>query len=129
MFLHNAGRPKEAIILMKRAMRLSPYYSVWFLEELGFIYLDAKQPEEALAAFAKYLEREASGKHAAHAHIGQAFVYHAEGRDNMARAAVSKAVEADPTITLTSFGQHSLNKDTESSASGRAILRRLGLPE
>ena len=129
MFLHNAGRPKQAIGSMKKAMRLSPYYPAWFLEQLGFAYLDAKQPEEALAAFAKFLEREPSGYHAAHAHIGRILAYHALGRDDAARAAVTEAVEADPTLSAASFGRDSLNRDTEAIEGGLAILRRLGLPE
>ena len=70
VFLHNAGRPQESIRKMKRAMRLSPYYPTWFLEELGFAYNDAEQPQAALAAWAKFLEREPSGAHAAHARLG-----------------------------------------------------------
>jgi tetratricopeptide (TPR) repeat protein len=114
---------------MKRAMRLSPYYSAWFLEELGFAYLDAEQHDEALAALAKYLERESSGVHAAHAHIGRAFAFHALGREDAARAAVTEAVDADPTITATRFGRHSLNRDMEALEGGLALLRRLGLPD
>jgi adenylate cyclase len=129
MFLHNAGRPKDAIREMQRAMRLSPYYSAWFLEELGFAYQDAKQHDEALVAFAKYLERESSGVHAAHAHIGRAFAFHALGREDSARAAVTEAVVADPSISATRFGRNSLNSDMEARERGLAILRRLGLPD
>ena len=117
LFLHHAGQPQEAIRKMKKVMRLSPYYPAWFLEELGFAYLDAKETEKALAAFAKFLEREPSGTHAAHAHIGQALVHHALGRDDAARAAVAKAVDTDPEISATGFG-----RDV-------STLRRLGLPD
>ena len=129
LFLHSAGRPKEAVNKMKRAMRLSPYYPAWFLEGPGSAYLDAKQHEEALIAFAKFLEREPSGKHAAHAHIGRALTYHALGRDDAARAAVTEAVDADSTISVTRFGRDSFNRNEESRESSLAVLRRLGLPD
>jgi len=129
VFLHNAGQPKEGISKMKRAMRLSPYYPAWFLEELGFAYLDAQQPEEALAAFAQFLEREPSGKHAAHAHIGQALAYHAGGDDDAARAAVIEAVDADSTISVARVEQDSLYRNLEARESDLAVLRRLGLPD
>ena len=129
VFLHNAGRPEEGIRRMKKAMRLSPYYPAWFLEELGFAYLDAKQPEEALAAFAKFLDRMQSTTHAAHAHIGRAFAYHALRREDEARAAVAKAIDANPAISLTRFKRDSLNKDRTRLEEGLAILRSLGLPE
>jgi adenylate cyclase len=122
MFLHNAGKPKEALQKMKRAMRLSPYYSSWFLEELGFIYLDAEQPKEALAVFKKYLERESSGTHAAHAYIGRALSFHVLGHDDAARLEVTKAIEADSEISVTRFGQHNLNQDVEQSKGGFASL-------
>jgi len=129
MFLHNAGRLQEAIGMYKTAMRLSPYYSAWILEDLGFTYLDAKQPKEALVAFQKFLDRKPDATHAAHSHIGQAFAYHALGQADKARAQVAKALEADPGISLTQFEKRSLNKDRSTLEGGLAILRELGLPE
>ena len=129
MILHNAGRPKEGLRKIKRAMRLSPYYAAWFLEELGFASLAADQPKEAIAAFAKFLEREPSGVHAAHANIGRALAFHALGREDAARVAVTGAVHADPTISASEFGRHSLNRNMEALEDGLAILRRLGLPD
>ena len=129
MILHNAGRPKQAIGKYKTAMRLSPYYPAWFLEDLGFSYLDAKQPDEALVAFEEFLDRKPAAVHAAHSHVGRALAYHALGQDDEARAEVAKAVEADAGISLRQFGQHSLNKDRAGLERGLATLRRLGLPE
>jgi adenylate cyclase len=129
MFLHNAGRLEESINKMKLAMRLSPYYPAWYLEELGFSYLDFGQPADALAALTKFLEREPVGKHAAHAHLGRALAYHALGRDDAARAAVAEAVDVDSTISVTTFGRKSLNKNVEDLEIGISVLRRLGLPD
>ncbi len=129
MFLHNAGRPEEAIGMYKTAMRLSPYYSDWILEDLGFTYLDAKQPGAALVAFEKFLDRKPSAMHAAVSHIGRALAYHALGQDDAARAEVAKALEADAGMSLARFGQGSLNQDTAGLERGLATLRGLGLPE
>jgi adenylate cyclase len=129
MILHNGGRPEEAIRTYKTAMRLSPYYPAWFLEDLGFTYLAAKRPDEALVAFEKFLDRKPAAIHAAHSHLGRALAHHALGQDDEARAEVAKAVEADAEISLTHFGQHSLSKDRAGVESGLATLRRLGLPE
>jgi TolB-like protein/class 3 adenylate cyclase len=129
MTLHYAGRPEEAIRKYKTAMRLSPYYPAWFLEDLGFTYLDAKQPEEALVAFEKFLERKPNESHAAHAYIGRALAYHALGQDDKARAEVAKAVEADAGISLTELRQRLLNKDRAALERELAILPGLGLPE
>ncbi len=129
LILHNTGRPKEAIRTHKIAMRLSPYYPDWILEDLGFAYLDAQQPNEALIAFEKFLERKPAAIHAAHAHIGRALAHHTLGQDDEARAEVVKALEADAGISVAEFGELSLNRDRARLESGLAILRRLGLPE
>jgi tetratricopeptide (TPR) repeat protein len=129
MILHYADRQQEAIRKFKTAMRLSPYYPAWFLEVLGFTYLDAKQPDEALVAFEKFLERKPNAIHAAHSYVGRARAYHALGQDGEARAEVAKAVEADAGISLMKFRKLSLNKDRAGLERGLAILRRLGLPE
>jgi TolB-like protein/class 3 adenylate cyclase len=129
MFLHNAGRLQEAIRTYKTAMRLSPYYSAWILEDLGFTYLDAERPDQALVAFENFLDRKPSAAHAAHAHIGRALAYHNLGQDGKARAEVAKAVEVDAGISLKQFSQNSLNKDRAGLERGLAILHMLGLPE
>jgi len=129
VFLHNAGRPRDAIRKMKRAMRLSPYYAAWFLEQLGFSYLDADEPDEALAALTEFLKREPTGLHAAHAHIGRAFAFHKLGRVETARAAVRDALDADPTISITQFRQDGMSGGVSNRETGFAILRELGLPE
>jgi tetratricopeptide (TPR) repeat protein len=129
MILHNTGRLKEAIRTYQTAMRLSPYYAAWFLEDLGFTYLDAKQPNEALVAFEKFLERKPAAAHAAHAYLGRAYAYIALGQEDKARTLVAKAVQADAGISLTKMRQGSLNKDKSGLEKGLAILRRLGLPE
>ena len=129
MILQNAGRSQEAIQAYKTAMRHSPYYPAWFLEALGFTYLDAKQAEEALVAFEKFLDRKPAATHAAHAHLGRALAYHALGQEDEARAEVAKAIEADAGISLAHFGQLSLNKNRAEVERGLAALRKLGLPE
>lgn len=129
LILRNAGRPQDAIRRYKTAMRLSPYYPSWFLEDLGFAYLDAAQPEEALITFEKFLERKPDPVHVAHAHMGRALAFHRLGQHDMARAEVVKAVETDPGVSSSHLGEHALSRDGAGLARGLSILRALGLPE
>ncbi len=129
MILHNAGQPEEAIELFKTAMRLSPYYPAWFLEELGFSYLDAGQFDLALVAFNKFLDRKPDPSHGAHSHVGRALAYHFLGQENEARAEITKALEIDADISLANFRQQSLSRDSAKLEQGIAVLRQLGLPE
>ncbi len=129
LILHNAGRPQEAIRRYRSAMRLSPYYPAWFLEELGFTHLAAGQADEALAAFETFLDRQPAIPHAAHAQVGRALALHALDREQEARAAVGKAIETDAGISATGFKQLSLARDRAALERGLTILRGLGLPE
>lgn len=127
--LGNAGQPEAAIRGLKRAMRLSPYYPPWYLEVLGFEYLEAGQYEQALAAFGRFLERKPSAVHAAHAHLGRARGHHALGRQTDARAEVARALETAPGLSARSLARHSLDKDKAAVEKNLATLRGLGLPE
>ena len=129
MSLHYAGRPKEAIGAYRTAMRLSPYYPAWFLEDLGITYLDAKQPDKALVALKEFLKRKPNAVHAAHAYIGRAFAYFELGQEDKARAQIAKALEANAGVSVRQLRRYSLNKDRTKLEKGLAVLRRLGLPE
>ena len=129
LVLHNAGRPEDAIRMYTTAMRLGPYYPDWFLEELGFTYLDAGRPEEALIAFSRFLDRDPAALHAAHAYVGMALAQYALGEEDTARANIARAVQTHPAVSLSHFRQYALNQDRARLERGLATMRRLGLPE
>ena len=129
MILHNSGELEEAIATFKRAMRLSPYYPDWFLEELGFTYLDAGRHDEALVALEEYIKRDPASEHMAHARIARALAFHAQGRYEQARAEIVMAKEALPGITIAYFVRHALNEDQSDPQRAAKILRALGLPD
>jgi adenylate cyclase len=52
-----SGRPEEAIELVKKAMRLSPYYPAWYLAVLGIAYRITGQYEEAITSFESWRAR------------------------------------------------------------------------
>lgn len=129
LVLHNAGRPEEAIRMYTTAMRLGPYYPDWFLEELGFTYLDAGRPEDALIAFARFLDRDPAALHAAHAYVGMALAQDLLGQEDTARANIARAIQVNPAVSLSHFRQYALNRDRARLERGLAAMRRLGLPE
>ena len=129
MILHNAGRGEEAVLRLKIAMRLSPYYPDWFLSELAWSYLDSDQFEEAIGAFTEYVDREPEAFNRAGAHIGLVLALEHLGREEEARAEVAKALAVFPTTSLTDFVGSSLNKDETAVESAATTLRRLGVPD
>ncbi len=50
-------RPQEALVLIKRAMRLSPYYPGWYLAILGSAHRLMGNYDEAIAAFKGWRDR------------------------------------------------------------------------
>ncbi|MDY0884679.1 adenylate/guanylate cyclase domain-containing protein [Dongia soli] len=48
--LDYAGRPKAALELAHKAMRLNPYCPEWYVAQLGQIYFDARQYEDAVTS-------------------------------------------------------------------------------
>ena len=129
LFLHNAGRPHEAVRMFTSAMRLSPYYPDWFLESLSWTYLDAEQSAEALVAFDKFFERSPSTARVALAHIGRAIAYANLDDDANARVEIAKAIEADADMSTVHYRNFSLNRDRVGLEETLALLRKLGLPE
>jgi pentatricopeptide repeat protein len=55
--LNLAGRPEEALKMVKKAMRLNPRYPPWYLFELGFAYRLTGRYTEAVATLKEALSR------------------------------------------------------------------------
>ena len=71
-----AARPKEAIVHLKKAMRLEPYYPPFFLRALGFCYDQSGQYEESLTTHKILLEHALKGEYSLkHAHQRLASAY------------------------------------------------------
>ena len=129
MILSNSGKPLAAIQKFKTAMRLSPYYADWFLEQLGFAYLAAEQPKEAMVTFEKFLERKPGKEHAAHAHVGRAVAIYHMGHKWRAKKEIEKAVGLGTGISVGHFKQNSVSRDRRRGEEFIKILVELGLPE
>ena len=64
----NSGKPEEAAILFKRAMRLQPYHPKWYAYLLGLSFLVLEKYDEAEEVFAAVLQSDTeivSDKHTA----------------------------------------------------------------
>jgi adenylate cyclase len=54
--LSSVGRYEEAIVLIKKAIRLNPHHPPWYLWFAGEVFWDAKRYDEAVPVFKKYIE-------------------------------------------------------------------------
>jgi adenylate cyclase len=120
-----SGRPEEAIELVKKAMRLSPYYPSWYLPILGLSYRLTGQYEEAISALEGWRDRKAKGMLP---HIVLAFTYVA-GREEDAYAAVAEALKQNSKASIKGYAATIPYKDPAEIERIKDSLRKAGLPE
>jgi len=121
-----SGRPEEAVELMKKAMRLSPFYPSWYLPILGLSYRLTGQYEEAIAALEGWRNRKAKGMLP---HIMLAFTYIEKGREEDAYAAVAEALKQNPKASIKGYAATIPYKDQAEIERIKDSLRKAGLPE
>jgi adenylate cyclase len=125
--LEYSGRAEEAIALVKRAMRLSPYYPNWYLFVLGVAYRMTGRYDEAIAAAKGFLNRNPNHPYA---HVLLAVSHFQAGRQEEARATVAELLRRNP-----KFSVKKLAKPLgwyKNPAEAERILdaaRKAGLPE
>jgi len=113
--LYFAGRPKEAIGVFKKAIRLNPIPPVWYFHGLGHAYFLAGRYEEAIAALKRVLNRNPNFWPA---HIYLAASYVELGQEKEARAEAAEVLSVNPNFSLEAGGQRLPYKD-------QAVLERL----
>jgi len=98
MALRFGGRPKEAIPVIKKAIRLNPFAPSAYLFNLGICYLLSGQYEEAITECKKATTREPDNLLA---QLALTAAYALSGRDAEALATASEVLRIDPKFSLT----------------------------
>jgi adenylate cyclase len=99
--MNKVGRFDEAIELVKKAMRLHPYYPAYYLSRLGEAYLMTGRYEDALTVYKQLLDRSRKGEFPIlRSHIYMAEVYMELGREKEARAHTAEVLKLDPKSSL-----------------------------
>jgi adenylate cyclase len=129
-YLYYAGEFKETIELMRKAMRLQPYYPSWYLVYLGGAYRDLGRYEEAIAAYKAMLHRgQKEGRNLFPPHYGLAVVYMYLGQEQKAQAHAAELLRIAPNFSLERFGKSAriFWKDPVHIERALDALRRAGL--
>jgi TolB-like protein len=124
-FLFNhLGEPERAIAYFKEARLADPLFEPsWYWSALGAAYFNARQYEEALAAFAR-ARRPAAWQHALAAAC-HAFL----GRPGMARQHVEEALKLAPGFSASRFFAKRALKREEDRRHGLEGMIKAGVPE
>jgi len=124
MSLFWAGRPKEAIPIFQKAIRLNPYGSPTSFFKLGAAYRVTGRFEEAVLAFKKAL---LGSPDMYLAHLSLAATYIEMGREKEARAEAAEVLRINPKFSLDHYAKMLPFKDQSENDRYIGALRKAGL--
>ncbi|HEX9156529.1 MAG TPA: tetratricopeptide repeat protein, partial [Syntrophales bacterium] len=125
MVLRYAGKPKEAIPVIRKALRLEPMAPDIHIQQLALVYFQTGDCEQAIAVGEKGLKRQPD--HLV-SHVIMATIYGSCGREKEARKEAAEVLRINPKFTVESFTRNIPYKnpsDRERTVQG---LRKAGLP-
>lgn len=119
-----AGRPEEALRLIHKANRLSPYRPGWYLWIQGAICRMLGRYEEAIALLKAAIDRDPN---TSESHATLAVTYSLLGRDAEARAELAAALAIEPTLSLESVARANPYQNPADLGVMLDALRKVGL--
>jgi TolB-like protein/Tfp pilus assembly protein PilF len=126
-FVYNyRGRPAQAMVALKKAMRLSPVYPDWYDSMLALCYRGLGRFEEALETEQR---RIALNPQNPFSHFRMAAVLVECGRTEEARRSVRAALAANPRTSLRQVRASEPFEDQAEMERYLDLLRRAGLPQ
>jgi len=124
--LSYSGYPEEAIPLLKKAMRLSPYYPAWFTGTLGLAYMATEDYEHAIAAHNQLLERKSLLQFAYSRLAGINAIL---GNEEKADEYAAELLRVKPNFTVQRWANVLLYRYPDDLERELNALRMAGLPE
>ncbi|MDH3661303.1 MAG: tetratricopeptide repeat protein [Alphaproteobacteria bacterium] len=125
-----SGQPKKAIPELQIAMRLSPQFPDFFLENLGEAFLMAEQCDEAEKAYFRVIDRKAkSPTILGESHMGLALCLARDDKTDEARLQIKKATEINPRFTVSYLREWLIYRDQDYLNWYLTTVEELGLPK
>jgi len=123
-YVLHAGKPEEAIRLVKMAMRLNPHHHVWYFYVLGLSYILTERYREAFEILKRGLVRNPDF---IGIHILMAGLYAQAGRMEEARVEVEEVLRISPDFSLEALKGMAPVKDQAALDRFVEALRKAGL--
>jgi TolB-like protein/Flp pilus assembly protein TadD len=130
--MNAVGRFDDAIELVKKAMRLHPYYPAYYLQWVGGAYRMTGRYEDALTVYKQLLDRSRKGEFPSlSAHLFLADVYAELGREEEARTHAAEVLRMRPGFSLELVSKISTYgyKDPAHLERRLNALHKAGIPE
>jgi adenylate cyclase len=125
MILNAAGKPEDAINVLKNAMRLSPIPPSWYLENLGGAYRLTGQYKKAVHEYKKAIQLQPDDMFS---HLNLALCYVKLGREDDANAEAAEVLRINPKFSAESYAKHIPLKGEASKKILIDGMRKAGLP-
>ena len=125
---YSVGDWGETIKLLKRAMRLSPYYPSWYLLYLGRAQTFQGDYKEAIATHEKGLARAESPYTKSGFHAALAFAHMEAGNEQRAREFMAQTLEVIPHYSASYVKKTNFFKDTNDLDRLIGALQKAGMP-
>ena len=116
------GKPDEAALAIRKAIRLDPALDDFFSVELGFDYLHNGRYEQALSLLKRHISRYPNNPFG---HLGLSIAYVELGREQDAHAEVAEVMRLSPRFAL--GPPELMNKDVAWRNRAYADWRKAGL--
>jgi len=123
--LRYAGRSKEAIPIMQKALRLSPFAPDIYVQNLALIYFQAGDCQEAIATCEKGLTRQRDNLNS---RAIRAAIYGYCGKEEEARKEATEVLRINPKFTVESYTKIIPYKNPSNRELTALGLRKAGLP-
>lgn len=121
--LVHGGKPEEAIVIFKKAIRADPIPPLWFLNFLGMAYRVTGNIEKAIETFNSVITRNPNYWLS---HFGLAVCYGLSGHEDKARASAAEVLRIRPKFRLAQIKTWP-DKDKAKRDACLEALRKAGL--
>jgi len=126
LVLNAAGKPEEAINVLKNAIHLNPITPGWYLCRLGDAYRLTRQYEKAFQQYKEAIQQEPDDMIS---HLNLALCYVKLGQKADAHAEANEVLRINPKFSAESYAKHNPLKDEASKKLFIDGMRKAGLPE
>jgi adenylate cyclase len=121
-----SGKPKDAVELMEKAIRLNPAHPAWYSNVLGMAYFMMKADDKGTMAFKQAVQL---NPNFLPPHIFLAAIHSRRGNNDEARTEVAEVLRISPDYTLERFAEMIPIADQAIMAELLHSLRKAGLPD
>jgi len=126
IIMNKCGNPEGALKRIRKAMRLSPFYPMWFLTALGQILRVLRRYDESIDVFFEMIKRDPEHNEG---HIGLAEILGEIGRIDEAKKAAIDVLRLNPDFSINDYIRNLSYCDPAELTRLKTGLCNAGLPE